>query len=217
MFEWLKGWLLGISKQVLLMPVSLAAPMMILVGALDSSLLSLPEVNDYITIYRVAHSPNEVWYFPLFPAIGSVIGCLILYTTAQRSGQFVMKRFDSAQMEIVRKLYFRWGVFALAVPALLPPPMPFKVFVATAGVLGFPRGKFIMIILISRSLRYYFWGIAAFIWRDEVLNALKWLEAHFTAMLGIVLAVLALIILVRWGMFFFRSRSRTLKPEQETS
>ena len=217
MFEWFKGWLLGISKQVLLMPVWLAAPMTILVGALDSSLFSLPEVNDYITIYRVAHSPNEVWYFPLFPAIGSVIGCMILYTIAQRGGQFVMRRFDSAHLEMVRKLYLRWGVFALAVPALLPPPMPFKVFVAAAGVFGFPRGKFIMIVLITRSIRYYVWGIAAYIWRDEVLKALKWLEAHFTEMLGIALTVLALIILIRWGVVFFRSRNRALKPEQETS
>ena len=173
MFEWFKGWLLGISKQVLLMPVWLAAPMTILVGALDSSLFSLPEVNDYITIYRVAHSPNEVWYFPLFPAIGSVIGCMILYTIAQRGGQFVMRRFDSAHLEMVRKLYLRWGVFALAVPALLPPPMPFKIFVATAGALQFPRRRFLVTILIARSVRYYTEGFLAVFYGQRVLAFMK--------------------------------------------
>ncbi|HKE03135.1 MAG TPA: hypothetical protein VKE91_03700, partial [Blastocatellia bacterium] len=76
-----------------ILPAYFSAPVMILVGALDSSLLSLPEVNDYITAYRVAHNPSEVYYFPLFPAIGSVIGCLVLYRVARRGEQFVTKRF----------------------------------------------------------------------------------------------------------------------------
>ncbi|HEX9000562.1 MAG TPA: hypothetical protein VGB07_11725, partial [Blastocatellia bacterium] len=83
MLDWLKSWFLEISGQVVFAPMYFAAPLMILVGALDSSLLSLPEVNDYITIARIANNPSEVYYFPLFPAVGSVIGCLVLYRIAR--------------------------------------------------------------------------------------------------------------------------------------
>ena len=39
------------------------------------------------------------------------------------------------RVEKVERAYARFGVFALAIPALLPPPLPFKIFVATAGAL----------------------------------------------------------------------------------
>src|SRR5437870_6076952 len=113
MFDRLEEWFSRISAQIIQMPVYAAAPMMILVGALDSSLLSLPEVNDYITIYRIAHNPIEVYYFPLFPAIGSVIGCLVLYRIAQRGEQFIVRRFHPRHLERVEALYRRWGLFAL--------------------------------------------------------------------------------------------------------
>ncbi|HZS08329.1 MAG TPA: VTT domain-containing protein [Blastocatellia bacterium] len=207
MFEWLKQWFLGITSMVLRMPVYLAAPMMILVGALDSSLLSLPEVNDYITIYRVAHNPSEVFYFPLFPALGSVIGCLVLYSIAQRGEQFIKRRFHPAHLDRVQELYRKWGVFALVIPALLPPPMPFKIFVATAGAMGYPRGRFAAIVLIARTVRYYFWGIAAYIWREEVLKALKFLEEHFFEVMIVILGLIVLFFLIRWGTLAIKGRS----------
>jgi hypothetical protein len=104
MLEWFLEWFSSVSEQVKVLPVYFAAPIMIFIGALDSSLLSLPEVNDYITAYRVAHNPSEVYYFPLFPAIGSVIGCLILYRIAQRGEQFVTKRFHQRDLPQVGNL-----------------------------------------------------------------------------------------------------------------
>jgi membrane protein YqaA with SNARE-associated domain len=217
MFEWVNNIFAWLVKETVELSVFAAAPLMILVGALDSSLLSIPEFNDYITVVRVAHNPTEVFYFPLFPAVGSVIGCLVLYAITNRGGQFVRKRFDSEKIEMVRQLYLKWGVFALAVPALLPPPMPFKIFVATAGVMGYPRNRFITIIMIARSIRYYAWGIAAYIWRDEVLNMLKWMEAHFAELLGGVIAFFVIFILARLIIIHFRHRSRTLKTESGAS
>ena len=65
---------------------------MILIGALDSSLLSLPEINDYLVIARCYTHPETAFIFPLFPAIGSVLGCLLLYTILRRGGRAVLHR-----------------------------------------------------------------------------------------------------------------------------
>jgi len=62
---------------------------------------------------------------------------------------------------------------ALAVPALLPPPMPFKIFVATAGALQFPRRRFLLTILLARSLRYYVEGTLAVFYGERVLRFSK--------------------------------------------
>ncbi len=215
MFDWLKEWFLEISRQVVEVPVYLAAPLMILIGALDSSLLSLPEVNDYITVARVANNPNEVYYFPLFPAIGSVIGCLVLYRIARRGEQFVTRRFHPRHLDRVKELYRRWGLFALVIPALLPPPMPFKIFVATAGALGYPIGRFTIVILVARMVRYYFWAVLAFFFRNEVRKMIDWLGEHLLIVLGVMIAGIALVILARW--LFLRLKNRSLKGKTEIS
>jgi len=211
MLDWLKSWFLGISRQVVVAPAYLAAPLMVLVGALDSSLLSLPEVNDYITIARIANNPSEVYYFPLFPAIGSVIGCLVLYRIARSGEQFIAKRFHPRHLDRVQALYRKWGLFALVIPALLPPPMPFKIFVAAAGLLDYPPARFAITVMVARTARYYFWGILAFFYRNEVKKTLAWMEDHFFAVLGALLGAVFLILIGRW--LFLRMKSPS--PESE--
>jgi membrane protein YqaA with SNARE-associated domain len=215
MFVWFLEWFNSISEQVKIMPAYFAAPIMIFVGALDSSLLSLPEVNDYITAYRVAHNPSEVYYFPLFPAIGSVIGCLILYRIAQRGEQFVTKRFHPRHLDRVKELYRKWGIFALVIPALLPPPMPFKIFVAAAGALNYPAARFAVVIMVARTARYYFWGWVAFFFREEVLQILGWLESHVIEILGGVIALFILSFIGR--RIFARVRNQSSERQSEAS
>jgi membrane protein YqaA with SNARE-associated domain len=215
MFDWFLEWFNSISEQVKILPAYFAAPIMILIGALDSSLLSLPEVNDYITAYRVAHNPSEVYYFPLFPAIGSVIGCLILYRIAQRGEQFVTKRFHPRHLDRVKELYRKWGIFALVIPALLPPPMPFKIFVAAAGALNYPMARFAVVIMIARTARYYFWGWVAFFFREEVLQFLGWLESHVIEILGGVIALFILSFIGR--RVFARLRSQSSERQSQAS
>ena len=51
--------------------------------------------------------------------------------------------------------------------------MPFKIFVATAGALQFPRRRFLLTILIARSVRYYAEGILAVSYGERVLRFLR--------------------------------------------
>ncbi|MBK6796849.1 MAG: VTT domain-containing protein [Acidobacteria bacterium] len=213
MFEWFKDWFIGLTRQVVILPMYWAAPMMLVIGALDSSLLSLPEVNDYITVARVANNPSEVYYFPLFPAIGSLIGCVLLYRIARRGEQFVTRRFHPKHLDRVKELYKKWGLFALVIPAILPPPMPFKIFVVTAGVLNYPLGRFAVIVMIARTIRYYFWGILAYFFRDEVRKMIDWLEHHVLEILAVMLGIMVLSLAVRWLFNRFKSKPEISKAE----
>lgn len=164
---WLEQFIIGV-------PMYVAGPSMMLIGALDSSLLSLPEVNDYLVIMRCATDHKAVFYFPLFAAVGSVIGCLLLYSILRRGGQAILRRrFRRDHIERVERAYARFGFLALAVPAVLPPPMPFKIFVATAGTLEYPRWRFVLTIVIARSVRYYVEGILAVFYGALVMQFLK--------------------------------------------
>jgi membrane protein YqaA with SNARE-associated domain len=170
MFDWLAELVHWLHDFINEMPIYVAAPAMILIGALDSSLLSLPEINDYLVVARCYSDPKSVFYFPLFAAAGSVIGCLVLYTIMRRGGQAVMRRrFSAENIAKVERAYARFGFLALAVPALLPPPMPFKIFVATAGALEYPRWRFMLTVMIARSVRYIIEGTLAVFYGEQVL------------------------------------------------
>jgi membrane protein YqaA with SNARE-associated domain len=174
MFDWLHALGRQLGHFIVTVPIYIAGPAMILIGALDSSLLSLPEVNDYLVVARCYTHPRTVFFFPLFAAAGSLLGCLLLYTILQRGGIALLhRRFKVERVERVERAYARFGIFALAIPALLPPPLPFKIFVATAGALQFPRRKFLLTILIARSIRYYTEGVLAVYFGERVLRFMK--------------------------------------------
>jgi membrane protein YqaA with SNARE-associated domain len=170
MFDWLSSIGRWLERYVIGLPIYYAAPAMIAIGALDSSLLSLPEINDYLVVGRCFKQPSAVFYFPLFAATGSVIGCLVLYTIMRRGGQALLRRrFKRENIERVESWYARYGFLAIAIPAILPPPMPFKIFVATAGTLEYPRWRFLVTVMIARSFRYYVEGVLAVFYGRRVL------------------------------------------------
>ncbi|HEY3039503.1 MAG TPA: VTT domain-containing protein [Pyrinomonadaceae bacterium] len=194
MFDWLRSIGHWLERYVIALPIYYAAPAMIAIGALDSSLLSLPEINDYLVVGRCFKQPSAVFYFPLFAAIGSVIGCLLLYTIMRRGGQALLRRrFKRENIERVERAYARYGFLAIAIPAVLPPPMPFKIFVATAGTLEYPRWRFLVTVMIARSVRYYVEGILAVFYGRRVLTFLR---DNGLVVLSIVAAAVFLILLV---------------------
>ena len=194
MFDWLSSVGSWLEHYVISVPLYIAAPAMVLIGALDSSLLSLPEINDYLVVGRCYKYPSAVFYFPLFAAIGSVLGCWLLYSIMRRGGQAVLrKRFKPESIARVERAYARFGVFAIAIPAILPPPLPFKIFVATAGALEYPRWKFLLTVMIARSFRYYVEGVLAVFYGRRVLLFMK---DNGLVILSVVAALALLAVLV---------------------
>ena len=208
MYDWLSTIARWLERYVLGLPIYLAAPAMIIIGALDSSLLSLPEINDYLVVGRCFRQPHAVFYFPLFAATGSVLGCFLLYTIMRRGGQAVLRRrFNLESIQKVGRAYARYGFLAIAVPAILPPPLPFKVFVATAGTLEYPRWKFLLTVMLARSLRYYVEGILAVFYGRRVL---VFFRDNGVVIISIV-ATIGLIVLLIY-MLFTRNKNVRQPP-----
>ena len=209
MYDWLLAIARWLEVNVIGLPVYLAAPAMIIIGALDSSLLSLPEINDYLVVGRCYKYPTAAFYFPLFAATGSVLGCFLLYSIVRRGGQAVLrKRFNLENIKRVEKAYERFGFLAIGIPAVLPPPLPFKIFVATAGALEYPRWKFLLTVMIARSLRYYVEGILAVYYGRRVLL--------FIRDNGIVVvSIVATIVLIGVIIYLLINRRRNANTETE--
>jgi membrane protein YqaA with SNARE-associated domain len=192
--------------QTVLVPL-LGPPGVFLVSFLDSSFVSIPEVNDIIVITSAARNPRTAWIYVLFTTLGSVAGCLVLWALGRRGGEaFLVKRFGQDRVDRTREAFRRWDVLALALPAVLPPPMPFKIFVLSAGVFGFPWRRLAVTLFVARGLRYTAWAIGGVVYGDEALALLQRSDAWFARNLPYVLGVTA--ALVAGGVAFWLLRRR---------
>ena len=89
---------------------------------------------DVLTIVLSARERNLWPYYALMATIGSVVGALVTYRLARKGGQEALaKRVKPKTLKKVQQLFERWGLGAIAIPAMLPPPVPMVPFVMAAG------------------------------------------------------------------------------------
>ena len=132
---------------------SLGGPGLFLVAFLDSSFLSLPEVNDVLVVLMVTRNEALMPYYAAMATLGSITGCLVLYVLGRKGGEAILRRrFTGSRLEIAMGLFQRFGVLAIIVPALLPPPAPFKIFVLLSGVARVPWPKFCGAVAVGRGV-----------------------------------------------------------------
>lgn len=160
-----------------------------IIAALDSSFLSFPQVNDVLVMLLSAKYPERMIYYAGMTTAGSLLGCYALFAVARRGGEvFMRKRLKGAHVDRAIRLYQRFGILAVVVPALLPPPVPFKVFVVLAGAANVATWRFVVAIVIGRGIRYFGQGYLAVLYGEQ---AMDYMQAH-GAEIGVGLAVLAL-------------------------
>jgi membrane protein YqaA with SNARE-associated domain len=187
-----------------------------LTAFVDSSFLSIPEINDFLIVTSSAAHPGLAWLYVAMTTLGSVAGCLALREVGVRGGEpWFERRFGKERVAATRESFERWGVLTLAVPALLPPPMPFKIFVLSAGVFGFPLKRFVITVLIARGVRYSVWSALAVLYGARALELLKAIDAWFADRLGVVLIVAGCLVFAAFIVFTLRRRARSEVPEPE--
>jgi membrane protein YqaA with SNARE-associated domain len=124
-------------------------------GLLDSSVIPVPGSMDVLTIVLSARQQNLWFYYALMATAGSVLGALLTYRLARRGGKKTLdRRLRRWHMDKLKKMFQRWGFSAIAVPAVMPPPVPMVPFVLAAGVMQYPVKKFVGALLVGRVIRY---------------------------------------------------------------
>jgi membrane protein YqaA with SNARE-associated domain len=160
---WLEGFALTIG-----------GPGLFVIAFLDSSFLSLPQINDVLVVVMVTQNKAWMLYYAAMATLGSIAGCYVIYFLAEKGGEkFRERRMRGGSGSRVLAMYERHGILALVVPALLPPPTPFKLFVLMAGVARVRPLSFITAIGLARGARYVALGLLAIRYGDAARELMQ--------------------------------------------
>jgi membrane protein YqaA with SNARE-associated domain len=167
----LGGW----KQKIVAFAGGLGAPGLFLISFLDSSVLTFPVINDLLLIELSVQHPARMPLYASMAALGSVLGCVLLFFLARKGGETLFRRKVGARAETIRQWVERNGFGGMLVAALLPPPTPFKFFVLAAGVFEVPLVSFASAIALARVFRYFGMGYLAVRYGSQ---ALPYLAQH---------------------------------------
>jgi membrane protein YqaA with SNARE-associated domain len=179
---------------------------LIFLGLLDNSIIPVPGSMDVLTIVLSAREKQLWLYYALMATTGSVIGGYVTYRLARKGGKEMLeRRFSRRKVDRVCKIFGRWGFGAIAIPALLPPPMPMVPFLFVAGAMQFPVRKFLAALTLGRIARYMILAYLAARYGRQIIA--------FIAKHGhpVGLAVIGLLIASALVVFFFLRGSKSKK------
>lgn len=127
----------------------------ILMGIADNSVVPLPGSLDVFTIWLAASRPRYWFYYAMMSTVGAVIGGFITYLLAKEGGKEALDaKLNKNKAEALYRRFERWGIGAITIPALLPPPFPIVPFLLAAGALQYPPKRFIGALALGRGVRF---------------------------------------------------------------
>ena len=169
----------------------------LLFSILDSAGVPVAGVFDLCLILIAVKTPSVAWLCAGLAVLGSTVGNIVLFWAAHRGGRrFMAKAAPEGRAAKFRIWFRRYGMVTILVPAMVPIPMPLKLFVISAGVTGTSLSHFIPVVLFARFVRYFgeVWlGIRLGEDSKGFLEAHAW---HFVA--GAAVIVAALYGYIRW-------------------
>src|ERR1019366_8181353 len=113
--------------------LSIGSPGLFIIAFLDSSFLSFPDLQELLVIGMVVRHKELMILYASMATLGSLAGCLALYFVGLKGEEALLRRrFRERHIDRATRLMRKHGGLALLVPALLPPPAPFKIFVLMA-------------------------------------------------------------------------------------
>lgn len=196
--------------------MSLGGPGLILLGLADNSVVPLPGSMDVLTIVLAANHREFWWYYTLMATIGAVIGGYLTYRLGRAGGKEALEqRLKRKRAEKAYRIFDRWGFWAVAVPAVLPPPVPIVPFLLVAGALKYPRKHFISALALGRAVRFTIIGFIASHFGTQIFRffARYYKPALYTLISAAVLGG----IIGLWFYLRYRRRHRQERRQNQKS
>lgn len=128
------------------------------------------------------------------------MGSLMPYALGRAGGElFLLKRIDEQRLQRIRDRFEKQEFLALMVPAILPPPTPFKLLCFSAGVFEMKVINFLLAITCGRLIRFGILSVLTVIFGPQIVTEARTL---FTKHPWVVL--IFLLVFIVGGYLIFR-------------
>lgn len=174
--------------------LTLGIPGLFLVSFLDSAGVPLPGGVDLVVMLLSWQRPPLFFLIALVAALGSTVGCFVLYRIARTGGDAMMSRFPADKQEWVKDKVRRNDTLAVLVAMLGPPPFPTKLFILVAGVVRMDWRRFLGAVFVGRLIRFLGEAYLAVKLGDRAAETLK---DHYPAIAVTLAAAVVLFLLFR--------------------
>lgn len=183
---------------------------------IDSALIPIPVSMDGILIGYVANNHDRFILYCIVAAAASALGSLVPFFIGRAGGElFLLKRMDRKRYERIRNRFERQEFVAMLIPAMLPPPMPLKLFEFAAGVFEMKPPLFALAIFLGKLTQFLVCSLLTIWFGPTLIHTLrKTLHHHLAIWIGSVSTVLLIVAFFTVRRIFDRRRGVTLSIEE---
>lgn len=184
--NFLKHILAGYTEYIRAVLIPMGPWGILLIAFVDAAFLGIP--MDPLVAYFVYRRPGLFWLYALMGAAGSALGSLVVYYIGRKGEEMLLeKRIPKQTLQRIRRAFERHEFLALMVPAMLPPPTPFKLFVLTAGGLKMRLDHFLLAIFSGRTIRFTLISVLTIFFGPQIVTlAASLVTQHLPWMLAVV-------------------------------
>lgn len=163
----------------------------------DSALLGMPV--DAIVATYVYHDRKRLLFYVVMASLGSVLGSIPLYLIGYAGGEALLrKRISEERFQRIHRSFEQHEFWALMFPGMLPPPMPFKIFVLGAAVFEMRFRDFFAAIFAGRFVRFWVLSVLVLYFGPQIVDLIGVLvRRHLIALLFAVAAGVVVWLLMR--------------------
>src|SRR6478736_1832286 len=135
----------------------------------DSALVGMPV--DFVVATYVYQDRRRMLLYVAIASLGSALGSVPLYLIGYLGGEKVLrKRLTEERFQKIHRSFEQHEFWALMFPGMLPPPVPFKVFVLAAAVFEMRFRDFLIAILAGRFVRFFVLSILVLVFGPQVIS-----------------------------------------------
>jgi membrane protein YqaA with SNARE-associated domain len=152
----------------------------------DSALLGMPV--DAIVATYVYQDRKRLLFYVAMASLGSALGSIPLYIIGYVGGEKVLrKRISEERFLRIHRSFEQHEFWALMFPGMLPPPMPFKIFVLGAAVFEMRFRDFMAAIFAGRFVRFLVLSLLTLWFGPQIVELTGTLvREHFSWLIGAV-------------------------------